>query len=153
MESNMKLNKYLTIMLGIIFVLGVFVIYQAKTINKLKNKQTSEFFLETKLKRDQSTAKTLQSLKELMDNGNISKEVRASAASKYIDIAVVSNNEAQIELILKNKGFEEVVTIITDDRVRVFMKHHKILSESELNEIRDTVMSVTKIEAIEVEIK
>jgi len=153
MESNLRLNKYLTIMLGIIFVLGVFVIYQAKTINKLKNKQTSEFFLETKLKRDQSTAKTLQSLKEIMDNGNISKEVRVIAASKYIDIVAASNDEAQIELILKNKGFDEVVTIITDNRVRVFMKHHKRLSESELNEIRDTVMSVTKIEAIEVELK
>ena len=153
MESNLRLNKYLTIMLGIIFVLGVFVIYQAKTINKLKDKQTSEFFLETKLKRDQSTAKTLQSLKEIMDNGNISKEVRVIAASKYIDIVAASNDEAQIELILKNKGFDEVVTIITDNRVRVFMKHHKRLSESELNEIRDTVMSVTKIEAIEVELK
>jgi len=153
MESNLRLNKYLTIMLGIIFVLGVFVIYQAKTINKLKNKQTSEFFLETKLKRDQSTAKTLKSLKELMDNGNISKEVRVIAASKYINIAVATNNENLIELLLKNKGYEEVVTIITDDRVRVFMKHHKSLSESELNEIRDTVMSVTKIEAIEVELK
>ncbi|MBZ9686354.1 SpoIIIAH-like family protein [Clostridium estertheticum] len=153
MESNLKLNKYFTIMLGIIFVLGVFVIYQASIINKLKNKQTSEFFLETKLKRDQSSAKTLQSLKELMDNGNISKEVRAIAASKYINIVVAANNESQIELLLKNKGYDEVVAIITDDRVRLIIKHDNKLSKSELNEIRDTVMSVTKIGDIEVEIK
>lgn len=153
MECNLKMNKYLTIMLGIIFVLGVFVIYQAGTINRLKNKQTSEIFLETKLKRDQSTAKTLQSLKEVMDNLNISKEARVVAASKYIEIATAANNATQIELILKNKGFEEVVAIITDDRVRIFIKHHKKLSKSELNEIRDTIMSVAKIKDIEVEIK
>lgn len=153
MENNLKLNEYLRIMLGIIFVLSLMIIYQANTINKLSNKQVSEIFSETKLKRDQSNAKTLQSLKELMDNVNLSKEVRVIAAAKYINIVTLANNEAQIELILKNKGYDEVVAIITYDRVRVFMKHHKKLSEGELNEIRDAIMSVTKIKDVEVQLK
>jgi stage III sporulation protein AH len=70
-----------------------------------------------------------------------------------MNIAVAANNEANIELILKSKGYDDVVAIITDDKVRVMIKYHKKLSNKQLNEIRDTVISVTKIKDIEVEIK
>ena len=153
MESNLKFNKYLAIMLGIIFVLGVFVIYQAKTINKLKNKQTSEFFLETKLSRDQSTAKTLQTLKALMDDEHTPKPSKANIASKYLSIAIAANNEAQIELILKSKGYEDVVATITNDRVRLVIKYANKINVKQLKVIKDIVMSVAKIKDIEVELK
>lgn len=149
-NANLKLNRYLTIMLGITFVLSVFVIYQANTINELKNKQTTKFFLEAKLNRDQSNVRTLQSLKALIDDENVSKECKESAASKYINIASAANSEASIELILKSKGYEDTLSTISDDRVSVVIKHGKKLSNKQLNEIRDIVISVTKIKDIEV---
>ena len=150
---NLKLNRYFTIMLAIIFVLSVVVIYQTNTINKLKNKQTTKFFLEAKLAREQDTARTLHSLKTLIDDENISKQYKDIATSKYINIVTASNNETSIELILKSKGYDEVVAIITDDKVRVIIKYHKKLSKKQLNEIRDTVINVTKIKDIEVQTK
>lgn len=149
-NANLKLNRYLTIMLGITFVLSVFVIYQANTINELKNKQTTKFFLEAKLNRDQSNVRTLQSLKALIDDENVSKECKESAASKYINIASAANSEASIELILKSKGYEDTLSTISDDRVSVVIKHGKKLSNKQLNEIRDIVISVTKIKDTEV---
>ena len=149
-NPNLKLNRYLTIMLGITFVLNVFVIYQANSISKLKNKQRTKFFLEAKLNRDQSTARTLQSLKTLIDDENVSKECKEIAAAKYINIASAANNEASIELILKSKGYEDTLSTISDDRVRVVIKHDKKLSNKQLNEIKDIVISVTKIKDIEV---
>jgi len=155
MESNvnLKLNKYLKLLLSIIFVLCIVVIFQANTIGKLKSKQVSEFFLETKLNRDQSTAKTLQTLKALMDDEHISKPSKANIALKYLNIALAANNEAQIELILKSKGYEDVVAIITNDRVKLVIKYANKLNVKQLNEIKDIVMSVAKIEDIEVELK
>lgn len=110
MESNvnLKLNKYLSLLLSIIFVLCIVVIFQANTIGKLKSKQVSKFFLETKLSREQSTAQTLQTLKALMDDEHTPKPSRANIASKYLSITIAANNEAQIELILKSKGYDVV---------------------------------------------
>ena len=140
-------------MLGITFILSIMIIYQASTINKLRNKQASEIFLESKLKRDQYTAKTLQTLKALIDDENISKQSKVTATSKYLSVAIAANNEAQIELLLKNKGYDEVVATITDDRVRIFIRQVKKSSEKQLNEIRDIIISVTKIKDIEVQTK
>ena len=150
---NLKLKKTLTIMLGIIFVLSITVIYQWSSINKIKNKQTTEFFLEMKLTRDQANARDLQSLKALIDDENTPKVSRAIAASKYINIANSANNEVHIEMILKSKGYDEVVAFISDDRVRVILNHNKKLSNKQLKEISDTVFSVTKIKDIEVTTK
>ena len=155
MESNMnlKLNKYLGLLLSIIFILCIVVIFQANTIGKLKSKGVSEFFIETKLNRDQSTAKTLQTLKVLMDDEHTPKPSKVNIASKYFNIAVAANNEAQIELILKSKGYEDVVAIITNDRVKLVIKYAEKLNVKQLNEIKDIVMSVAKIADIEVELK
>ena len=140
-------------MLGIIFVLSITVIYQWSSINKIKNKQTTEFFLEMKLTRDQANARDLQSLKALIDDENTPKESRDIAASKYINIANSANNEVHIEMILKSKGYDEAVAFISDDRVRVILNQNKKLSNKQLKEISDTVFSVTKIKDIEVTTK
>jgi len=155
MESNvnLKTNKYLKLLLSIIFVLCIVVIFQAITIGKLKSSGVSKFFLETKLKRDQSTARTLQTLKALMDDEHTPKPSKANIASKYLSIAIAANDEAQIELILKSKGYEDVVAIITNDRLRLVIKYANKLNVKQLNEIKEIVISVAKIKDIEVELK
>ena len=153
MVSNLKLNKYLIFPLGIIFVLSIMVIYQANTMNKIKENQKSKSFLETKLERDQSTAKTLFSLKALIDDKNISKECKVTAALKYLKIVTAANYESEIELLLQNEGYDDVVSFITDDRVRIILKEDKKLSNNQLEKIKNIVMNVAKISDIEVVLK
>jgi len=153
MISNLSFKNCLMIVMGIVFVLIIIIFYQTNMIKKIENKQKSEFILETKLEKEQSNARTLSNLKALIDDNNTPKESRVNAASNYIKIVTAANNESQIELILKNKGYDDVVAFISDDRIRIIMQDIRILSTKQINEIKKIVMDVAKISVIEVELK
>jgi len=126
-----------------------------KTAISLKeNKSSSTFFTEATLSRDQDNAKTLQTIKALMDDANTPKEQKATAAEEYLAVATATQNESDIELALKAQGFEEALCSIAGDKVEIFVKSaKKVLSPEELRGIQDVVMSKSKLENIDVKIK
>jgi len=126
-----------------------------KTAISLKeNKSSSTFFTEATLSRDQDNAKTLQTIKTLMDDVNTPKAQKETAADEYLAVATTTQNEQDIELALKAQGFEESLCSIVDDKVEIFVKSSKkALSPEELRGIQDVVMSKSKLEKIDVKIK
>ena len=152
MKVNLKLNKACLVMICIASLLTLIVIYQAFIINKLRSTQTTQFFLESKLVKEQSTANTLKVLKNLIDDENVSKENKDIAMSNYMNIALAANYETKIEMILKSKGYEDVLASVSDDKVRVIIKSNKRLNKNQLNEIYDVVESITKIKNVDVDI-
>jgi stage III sporulation protein AH len=127
---------------------------EKSAISLKESKSSSSFFMEAKLSRDQENARTLQDIKALMDDTNTPKEQKETASEKYLNIAMASQNELDIELALKAQGYEEALCSIVDDKVEILVKtEKKELSQEELRSIQDVVMSKTKLEKIEVKIK
>ena len=127
---------------------------EKSAISLNEKKSSSKYFEEARLTRDQENARTLQTIKALIDDANTPKEQKDTAAEQYLNISMASQNEADIELALKSKGFEEALCSIVDDKVQILLKtEKKELSQEELRSIQDVVMSKTKLENIEVKIK
>lgn len=122
--------------------------------NNDKQSDKSQFFAETKLTRDQKNTETLQTLKTLIDDQNVSKENRDDAAKKYTELAMNTNYEAKIEATLKSKGYEDAICSIEDDnKARVIVKGKDKLTDKDTREIKDVVMGIAKIQEVEIELK
>ena len=132
---------------------------QAKTTES--KSQQSQFFEETRLTRDQKNAETLQTLKSLIDDKitehratqNVSDPNRADAEKKYTALAMNTNYELKIENTLKSKGYEDAICSIEDNKARVIIKGKDKLGDKETRQIKDVVMSISKIQEVEIELK
>ncbi len=82
----------------------------------------SSYFTATALTRKQSRDEALDVLKLVTENEEASAETRAEAAEKISQIAVDIQNEANIESLIKAKGFEDCVAVIAEDSVSVVVK-------------------------------
>ena len=80
------------------------------------NEEENSYFTATALSRSQSRDEAIDVLKL------VTEEAKAEAAAKISKIAVDMQNEANIETLVKAKGFEECVAIIGDDAVSVIVK-------------------------------
>lgn len=114
---------------------------------------TTNYFEEARLTREQQTAQTLQTLKSFMDDENTPKEEKEKAAEQYREIALQQDSETRLELKLKGQGFEDAVCYIEGNKVKVIVKSSEELSDQQLNQIRDIVMSQTKIKDVEIKRK
>ena len=125
------------------------------TISNQSNNATtnSDYFAETKLTRDKKDTETLQTLKLLMDDTNVSKENRDDAAKKYTILAMNNNYESKIETTLKSKGYEEVICSVEDNKARIIIKGKTSLTDKETREIKDVVLSISKLKSVEIEVK
>lgn len=131
--------------------------------NNGKNTGTnSEFFTETKMIRDQKNTQTLQTLKSLIDDKNVSKENKDDASKKYTKLAMNTNYEAKIETTLKSKGYADAVCLIEDNKATVIVKTSGSaavngtqgkLSDKSTRDIQNVVLSVAKISDVEIQTK
>lgn len=122
--------------------------------NSTNQNDKSQFFAETKLTRDQKNAETLQTLKTLIDDQNVSKQDRDDAAKKYTELAMNTNYESKIEATLKSKGYEDAICSIENgNKARIIVKGKDKLTDKDTREIKDVVMGIAKIQDVEIEVK
>ncbi|MCJ7689278.1 MAG: SpoIIIAH-like family protein [Clostridiaceae bacterium] len=126
-----------------------------KTAISLKETKTSStFFEEAKLSKVAESNRTLQTIKDLIDDANTPEAQKEKAADEYLSLSTVSQNEADIELALKAQGYEQSLCSINSDLVEILVKTDKTaLSKDELRKIQDAVMSKVKLEKIEIKIQ
>ena len=79
------------------------------------------YFTATALNRQQSRDEAIDVLKLVAESEESSSEAKAEASRKISQIAVDIQNEANIETLVKAKGFEECVAIISEDSVSVIV--------------------------------
>ncbi len=83
---------------------------------------TSNYFTATALSREQSRDEAIDVLKLVAESEDSSEAAKAEAAAKISKIAVDIQNEINIETLVKAKGFEECVAVISDNSVSVIVK-------------------------------
>ncbi|PRR78796.1 SpoIIIAH-like protein [Clostridium liquoris] len=121
-----------------------------KNNDNKKATNTSNYFAEAKMVRDNKNAQTLQNLKSVMEDKNISQQQRDKTAEKYAALAMAVNYQNNIELNLQAKGYEDVVCTLNETKATVIVKSSEKLTDKQLKEIQSAVMNETKIKEVEV---
>jgi len=85
------------------------------------NTEENNYFTSTALDRKEARDEAIDVLKLVTENEEASAEAKAEASAKISQIAVDIQNEANIESLVKAKGFEECVAVISDGAVSVIV--------------------------------
>jgi len=83
--------------------------------------EDQNYFTSTALDRQEARDEALDVLKMVTESDESSEEAKAEAQQKISKIAVDIQNEANIETLVKAKGFEDCVAIISDNAVSVIV--------------------------------
>lgn len=134
-------------------LLSSIVILQAVKIHNIKTQRSISFFLDAKLTRNQITSRTLQNLKNILEDKNISEETKQQTAAKYLEIATDANNEVRIEELLKFKGFNNVICFIETAKAKIIVDSKVKLTDQKRKLIKEIVSYVSGIKDIDIETK
>lgn len=123
--------------------------------NDKNAKNTSSYFVEAKMARDNKVTQTLQNLKGIMEDKNISQKQKDSTAEQYAALAMSYNYETKIELNLEAKGYENSVCLLNGDKATVIVKgnSNEKLTDKQLREIQTIVVNEAKIKNVEVSVR
>lgn len=121
----------------------------SSTANKTSSK--SDYIADSRLTRDKTNAQTIEALKDIIDDKNAPQASRDTATQQSIAITTARNNASTVETMLKGKGYKDALCTIVNDKVTVVVKcDSDKLSDKQLREIKDVVLSVTKLRNIEI---
>ena len=89
----------------------------------------NDYFAAAALTRQQSRDEALDVLAIVASSEDADAEAKAEAQAKIAKIANDIQNEANIETLVKAKGFEECVAVISDESVSVIVKAESLLAK------------------------
>lgn len=122
-------------------------------MNDLSNNETATnatvaagFFVDAKLSRESQRTSSKQTLKEIIDNTNSSKEAKAKAENQMLSLINYSEKEMIIEALIKSKGFDDALVLLDENSANITVKT-KQLSSDEVNFIKNIVCRETNITA------
>ena len=104
----------------------------------------NDYFTSTALDRKEARDEAIDVLKMVTESEESSAEAKAEAQAKISKIAVDIQNESNIETLVKAKGFEDCVAIISDDAVSVIVSAES-LQAAEAAQILTIVYETTGI--------
>ncbi|MFA5528337.1 MAG: SpoIIIAH-like family protein [Peptostreptococcales bacterium] len=105
--------------------------------------QVQETFRETQSQIDMDRNKILSMLTSVIEDREVNSESRNQASIEKIKIIGYINQEIIVENLLKNKGFNSVFVLITDNSVNITVEKSN-LSKSDVAKIADITMRETK---------
>ena len=88
--------------------------------------EENSYFVSTALDRQEARDEAIDVLMLLADSAEASEEVKAGAREQIAKIAADIQNEANIETLVKAKGFAECVTVISEDSVSVIVQKDEL---------------------------
>ena len=130
------------------------VIGEAELVNGTANGDFDGFFSAARMQREASRASSLEILDAIAASADVDAEAKADAAAEAAAIAKRIEAEANVESLIKAKGFAECVVMIGDDGVKVMVQSSGLLP-AEAAQIAEIVTSETgeelsKIRIVEV---
>lgn len=111
---------------------------------------TSNYFKTTKIERNEATEKSLDYLKQLVENKDVSQEQRDKASEEYRALSLKFEQEANLEGKVKALGFKNVVCYLEASRVKVIVKNNSKLNDEESKSVKDTILNESNIKDVEI---
>ncbi|MBQ8758577.1 MAG: SpoIIIAH-like family protein [Clostridia bacterium] len=121
-------------------ILGEATLVDNKT--DITDTETDRYFSTASINREKSRDEALETLQVVVDSAEELPETRDRALSEIMQIASAIEVEATVEEMIKAKGFEDCVAIISGDNINVIVKSDGLLT-SEVAQITDIVKSET----------
>ncbi|MCL2050112.1 MAG: SpoIIIAH-like family protein [Lachnospiraceae bacterium] len=97
-----------------------------------------------RLMKEQTRAKSKETLMEIINNVNISEEQKQDAVDSMINITNIAEKETSSEILLEAKGFRDVIVSITDMSVDVVVNDPD-LTEAKRAQIEDIIIRKTGV--------
>ena len=112
---------------------------------------SSSYFAEAKLDREQSRAKQKDILNDMLENKNISQEQKDKCTESMMELQQRIEKETAAEAMIESKGFKEAYVRMDDDTVDVVVDKDK-LTDAEVAQIEDIVKRKTGMETSKIRI-
>ena len=164
-ETVKKVNKKTWIACGAVFVVGIAVLLNvlmmpdnsnkddgvispnldlsdvSALIDQNENKENQEAvstFSEMTLSRQQARDEAMEVLKTLANSDSATDAAKEDAAAEIEDMAACIEREANIESLIKAKGFEECIAVLSNNSASVIVKTEG-LAQNQIAQISEIV--------------
>lgn len=114
-------------------------------------KAESDYFTTAKKERETARTEASETIEETLKSSKLSDSDKASALAKLEEIADRTESESNAETLLKAKGFDKALVIISDGGVSVIVSSEGLTSAQTL-QIQDIVTNETGIDLSNIKI-
>lgn len=115
---------------------------ESKILNNESTKKAN-YFIEARLNTNIERERIISLLNEIINNEYTTEETRKKANEEKMKLIDAINKEKIIENLIKSKGFDDALALITDHSVSIIVESEKI-SDSEMAKILDIVVRETQ---------
>ncbi|PWM65282.1 MAG: hypothetical protein DBX61_10535 [Clostridiales bacterium] len=118
---------------------------EAKLVDNMSDtysEDTEAYFLSAQLNRQRSRDEALETLQVVIDSSETMPDVKDEALNRMISIASEIETEAIVEEMIKAKGFEDCLAVMTGEKINVIVKTPGLLT-SEVAQITEIVTQET----------
>lgn len=115
-----------------------------KDIESAIDQEVENYFVNFRLSRDKIRAESIERLDEIINNEMTEQTIRTEAQEEVLNIGRISEQEMQIEGLIKSKGFKEALVFLTSEDIKIVVDTDE-LDQQEMVEILDIVKSETDI--------
>jgi len=122
------------------------------SLNNSKSMKRSNYFIEARLNTSIERERMVVLLNEIINNERTDESNRKAANDVKMQLVDHMSKEKIIENLIKAKGFEEALVLITDNSVNVIVEAEK-LTDSDVAKILDIVMRETKADVKNIKIQ
>lgn len=99
---------------------------------------TDNYFTETKLERDCMNSEMIDTYQKMLNSAEISNDQKAIATQEISKITNMKNGIMISENLIKNKGFQDVVILVSNNNVSVVIKTVS-LNQEQIAQIQNIV--------------
>lgn len=118
---------------------------EAKLVDNMSDtysEDTEAYFVSAQLNRQRSRDEALETLQVVIDSSETMPDVKDEALNRMISIASEIETEAIVEEMIKAKGFEDCLAVMTGEKINVIVKTPGLLT-SEVAQITEIVTQET----------
>ena len=106
--------------------------------------ENGDYFTTAKKDREKARQDAVETIEDTLEKENLTDEDKKSALAKIEEIGGRMESENNIETLLKAKGFEKTLAVISDGGVSIIVKSEG-LTNAQTMQIQDVVTSNTHI--------
>ena len=118
---------------------------QQTTITNAQN-TSDEYFSATRLQRDTMYSQMLETYQKMVDSTEITNDQKAIAIQEINQITTTQNAIMIAENLIKNKGFEDVVILVSNNNASVVVKTGT-LNSNQIAQIQNIVCRELNIQS------
>ncbi|GAB6099035.1 SpoIIIAH-like family protein [Halanaerocella petrolearia] len=113
-------------------------------VEKKAKKSNKDFFVEYRVERDQARSEQINLLREMINNPNSDKELKAQAQKLLLQITNNIEKEMEIESLIRARGYEDGIAFIHDDSVELVIASTG-LQRDDVAKIGDIIVNSTGV--------